>query len=133
MVMIRKRFLMPQNLTKKRPLKSPKKLQKSPKKLQKKPQNSRKKPQKAKKGPKFKKKPKKPEKVPKKPKKARNFKIAKKARIFLGHSVQDCSKRTLVYMGIFFIEAVKKSPGIKILSLLISYNRNHNLNCFEKI
>ena len=47
-------------------------------------------------------------------------KSLKKARIFLGHSAQDCSKRTLVCMGILFIEAVKKSPGIKILSLVIT-------------
>ena len=46
---------------------------------------------------------KKTEKAPKKPKKDQNFKIAKKARVFLGHSVQNCSKRTLVYMGIFFL------------------------------
>ena len=45
-------------------------------------------------------------KSPKKSEKAQNFKIVKKARIFLGHSVQDCSKRTLVYMGIFLIEAI---------------------------
>ena len=92
--------------------------------MQKKPQKIAKKaPKKPKKAPKSQKKAKifkKTEKAPKKPKKARNFKIAKKARIFLGHSVQDCSKRTLVYMGIFFIEAVKKSRGIKILSLVIS-------------
>ena len=31
----------------------------------------------------------------------------------MGHSVQDCSKRTLVYMGIFFIEAVKKARALK--------------------
>ena len=91
MVMIRKRILMPQNLTKKT-IKKPQIIaKKAPKK-----------PQKAKKGRKLKKK-------------------TEKARIFLGHSVQDCSKRTLVYMGIFFIEAVKKSPGIKILSLLITF------------
>ena len=62
-------------------------------------ENWPKKPKKAQKMPKIKKKN---EKAPKKPKKARNCKIAKKARFFLGHSVQDCSKRTLVYMGIFF-------------------------------
>ena len=74
-------------------------------------QNSPKRP---KKGPKFKKKTKKPEKASKKPKKARHFKIAKKA--------QKSPKKPeffWVYMGIFFIEAVKKSPGIKILSLVI--------------
>ena len=90
MVMIRKRILMPQNLTKK--------TIKKPQKIQKKPQKSTKKPQKT--------------------EKAR--KIPKKARIFLGHSLQDCSKRTLMYMGIFFIESVKKSTGIKILSLVMS-------------
>ena len=31
----------------------------------------------------------------------------------MGHSVQDCSKRTLVYMGIFFIETVKKARALK--------------------
>ena len=41
----------------------------------------------------------------------------------MGHSVQDSLKRTLVYRGIFFITAVKKSPGIKILSLLITKAR----------
>ena len=40
-------------------------------------------------------------------------KSPKKARIFVGHSVQDCSKRTLVYMGIFFTEPVKKSRALK--------------------
>ena len=49
-------------------------------------------------------------------KKSQNFKIAKKARIFEGHSVQDCSKRTLVYMGIFFIEAIKKGRALKSFS-----------------
>ena len=61
----------------------------------------------------------------KSPKNAQNLKKKpkkpKKARIFLCHSVQDCSKRTLVYMGIFFIEEVKKSAGIKILSLVITF------------
>ena len=102
--------------------------------MQKKPEKSPKKPKKAqnlekkRKSPKKSEKaPKKPKKAQKKPKKARNFKIAKKARIFLGHSVQDCSKRTLVYMGIFFIEAVKKSPGIKILSLVISINNRKSI------
>ena len=55
-------------------------------------------------------------KTRKKLKKAQNFKVAKKAqkaRIFLGHSVQDCSKRTLLYMGIFFIEAIKKARALK--------------------
>ena len=46
-------------------------------------------------------------------KKTQNFKIGKKARIFSGHSVQDCSKRALVYMGIFFIEAIKKAWALK--------------------
>ena len=60
-----------------------------------------------------------PKKDQKKPQKAP--KKSKKARIFLGHSVQDCSKRTLVYMGIFFIEAIRKSLGIKILSLMMTH------------
>ena len=47
-------------------------------------------------------------------------KIAKKVGIFLGHSVQDCSKRTLVYMGIFFYWSNTKSTGIKVLSLTIT-------------
>ena len=70
------------------------------------------------------KKPEKAEKNSKKAGKAQNFKIGKKAQIFFfGHLVQDCSKQTLVYMSIFFIEAIKK-PGIKILSLLITYPSN---------
>ena len=93
--MTRERILMPQNLTK-NTIKMPQQnCRKSPKKGQKKPQ-----------------------KAPKKSKKAQK---AQKARIFLGHSVQDCSKQTLVYMGIFFIEAVKKSPGIKILSPMMTH------------
>ena len=63
----------------------------------------------------FKKKQKSPKKT-RKPKKSQNFKIAKKARIFVGHSVQDCSKRTLVYMSIFFIEAIKKGRALKSFS-----------------
>ena len=48
------------------------------------------------------------------------------------HSAQDFSKRTLVYMGIFFIEAIKKSPGIKNLSLLITFLSKTMLqNLFE--
>ena len=77
---------MPQKIAKK----APKKHKKAPKSQ--KDRKFKKKTEKARKSPK---------KAQKKPKKARNFKIAKKARIFLGHSVQDCSKRTLVYMGIF--------------------------------
>ena len=52
---------------------------------------------------------------------------------FLGHSVQDCSKRTLVYMGIFFIEAIKKSPGIKILSLIIFHKNSSNVELFDDL
>ena len=80
MVMIRKRILMPQNLTKKT-IKKPQKIAKKG------PNNCKKSPKKAPKSqkrPKIKKKtekaPKKPKKARKKPKKARNFKIAKKAQ-----------------------------------------------------
>ena len=53
---------------------------------------------------------KRPEKALKKPKKAQNY---KRARIFLGHLVQDSSKQTLVKMGIFLIEAIKKTRALK--------------------
>ena len=52
------------------------------------------------------KKPEKAQKSRKKPKILKWPNKPKKARIFSGHSVQDCLKRTLVYMGIFFIEAI---------------------------
>ena len=90
MVMIRKRILMPQNLTKKDLKKDPKIAKKAPKIAKKAPKNCKKSPKKAPKSqkrPKIKKKTKKPEKAPKKPKKAqkkpkkaRNFKIAEKAQ-----------------------------------------------------
>ena len=51
----------------------------------------------------------------------------------MGHSVQDCSKRTLVYMGIFFIETVKKSPGIKILSLVIKLQKTIERNAIIEL
>ena len=102
MVMIRKRILMPQNLTKKDLKKAPKIAKKAPKK-----------PQKAKKGPKFKKKTKKPEKAPKKPKKAqkkpkkaRNFKIAKKAQKspnFFGSFSSGLFKMNFGVHGHFFL------------------------------
>ena len=106
MVMIRKRILMPKNLTKK---------------TIKKPQKSLKKPQKAKKRP----------KIFKKPKKARNFKIAKKAQkspkkpeFFWVIQFRIVQNELWCTWGFFFIEAVKKSPGIKILSLLITYEHS---------
>ena len=67
---------------------------------------------------------KKTEKAPKKPKKARNFKIAKKAQKspnFFGSFRSGLFKTNFGVQGFFFIAAVKKSPGIKILSLLISH------------
>ena len=63
-------------------------------------------------------------KARKKPKILKLPKMPKKALFFLGHSVQDCLKRTLVYMGTFFIEAIKKSQGIKILSLVLSIGKH---------